>query len=175
MSGGGCVQPRLRPTCTRPGGAACEGGAGDSRPPLFSREAGPERGRGAGAPPWPRQPRGGSERGPRAFGKLVVVSRRQTEFSERKSFHANLISCFDELYQCSRLGECPRKCGLLSVEPPVSCLWGCARWPGDGVARRGPTGRTAIPRGQLVASGQSCPPCSMALAARPPGGLRWAD
>lgn len=42
-------------------------------------------------------------------------SQRQGLFSERKSFHANLISCFDELHQNSRLGECPRKYVLLSV------------------------------------------------------------
>ncbi|EGW04957.1 hypothetical protein I79_003462 [Cricetulus griseus] len=57
--------------------------------------------------PISRKAQGRSETGPQAFGENLVVFRRQHKFSERKSFHANLISCFDELHQHRRLGECP--------------------------------------------------------------------
>lgn len=82
--------------------------------PPFSKAMVPNSYRSAHSCRLPGKPRRGIDR-LTALGRKVVVSQRQFELSERKSFHANLISCFDELHQNSRLGECPRKCVLLSV------------------------------------------------------------
>lgn len=82
--------------------------------PPFSKAMVPNSYRSAHSRRLPGKPRRGIDR-LTALGRKAVVSQRQFEFSERKSFHANLISCFDELHQNSRLGECPRKCVLLSV------------------------------------------------------------
>lgn len=57
--------------------------------------------------PFLGKPRGGVKLNHKILGENLVVFRRQRKFSERKSFHANLISCFDELHQHRRLGECP--------------------------------------------------------------------
>ena len=61
---------------------------------------------------FPGKPR----RGVRHWGRKWWSLEECCEFSKRKSFHANLVSCFDELHQNSQLGECPRKCVLLSVK-----------------------------------------------------------